>query len=589
MVKPSSSLLVQWRPSVGASCTRSLCSSRQAIFSSLTGKQEPLSNGEDTELSWYSCGPTVYERAHMGHGVCYVQQDIAIRVLREKMGQDVMHVMNITDVDDKIIQRAMERGCSVEDVASEQEDLFWADMARLNVRSPTAVTRVSEYMDEIKDFIVSLLSKGPFGIDDPSRFAYEALDGSGSIYFDRQLYNRVFGQYPTLGQHGGAIRGSEGEEGEEKKHPHDFALWKSHVKESKEKQVLLERIGSTWSLTTPSGRTVQGRPGWHIECSAMCDALFGTKLTVHAGGCDLAFPHHTNEIAQIQALAAVRDPQAPASAPRPLLPWPRLFLHVGHLHIQGHKMSKSLKNFVTVDDFLSRYSATHLRLFCLMHHYRASVEYGTAQMEEVTSMLRKIVHFFTFVEVELCDDGPSSGRQRSKWSPRDWAVRKEIRSTQEVIDSSLARDFDTPTALQALIDLCRFVSTPASDPADLSPSVILEAFYAVRNTLEMFGVETSSMTKLARVPSLCSSLPEGHRSHDPGSKLDASALVQALVDMRTTVRDNALREVRSRGDRADDAKSELVACDTVRDQLAAMNIEVRDFSDSKSTWNWKKM
>ncbi len=292
-------------------------------------------------VRWYSCGPTVYDHSHIGHARTYITIDMLRRIAAYKYGS-IDFVMNITDVDDKIINN------NVDPKFFENE--FWNDMDTLNVQRPTKITRVTEYIPEIISFIERIIVNG---------FAYEI---NGSVYFDIQQY--IAAGFKYILQNGAADTLSDSHSSE-KKNIHDFALWKKT-----EKGISWE---SPWST---------GRPGWHIECSVMASHVFEFgAMQFHSGGIDLAFPHHQNEVAQVNAYHA-KDIQ-----------WVKQFVHTGHIHVQGLKMSKSLKNFITIKDALKKYSARELRLYFATKPYNASITYTDDAFSEIKALDYKISEY----------------------------------------------------------------------------------------------------------------------------------------------------------------------------------------------------
>jgi cysteinyl-tRNA synthetase len=301
------------------------------VFDTLTGKKRELVPLEPDQIRLYVCGPTVYDLSHLGHARCYVVWDVVVRHLRER-GLRVKYVRNFTDVDDKIIKRANERGEDPVALAARFADAFHADMDALGILRPDVEPRVSDHVPEIVAMIEALVAKG---------FAY--APGNGDVYYAV----RKFPEYARLARRNldDLLAGARVDPGEAKRDPLDFALWKA------------AKPGEpAWDA--PWGR---GRPGWHIECSAMSHRHLGATIDLHAGGKDLVFPHHTNEIAQ--SVAAVGDGiHADAFA--------RYWMHNGFVEIDDQKMSKSLGNFFTVRDVIAQYDAEALRFFLLGTHYR---------------------------------------------------------------------------------------------------------------------------------------------------------------------------------------------------------------------------
>lgn len=342
------------------------------VSNSLTGTNTPfvVANGSN-QVTWYICGPTVYDSAHVGHASNYVRFDIVRRILSEYFGYDVIVQMNITDVDDKIIRKANERQEPFSEISQFYEREFLEDMEALNILPADYVTRVSEYIPEIVDYIEGIIDNG---------FGYES---EGSVYFDTVSftakgynYGKVapwcVGKADLLAEGEGVLTANDKAVAEQKKCPNDFALWKK----SKEGE-------PTWD--SPWG---PGRPGWHIECSAMASTVLGSVIDIHAGGVDLRFPHHSNEIAQAEAFHGCHQ-------------WVNYFLHSGHLHIDGLKMSKSLKNFITIRECLKRYNARQLRLLFLGHKYDAPMDYAEHSMIEAVNLDRTLTDFFGNIKARL--------------------------------------------------------------------------------------------------------------------------------------------------------------------------------------------
>jgi cysteinyl-tRNA synthetase len=340
----------------------------------------------------------------------YVAFDIIHRVLTSVFGFDVHLVMGITDIDDKIITRAQERGIAPQDLAPQFEQSFMRDMQSLNVLPPSTYVRVTDHMQEIIDYISALERRG---------YTYTV---EGSVYFDTMKFHE-FVPYGALGIEtmSKAMAADRDDESQNsfKRNPADFALWKI----AKDGELAWK---SPWS---------DGRPGWHIECSAMSNTVLGSRFDIHTGGVDLKFPHHTNEIAQSCAFA--NDSR-----------WVRYFMHSGHLHIEGHKMSKSLKNFITIEDFLSEFDPDHFRMFCLLHPYRANIDFSRDRMVDASNVLRRLLDFVSGIRV--LQDQAVAGR---KWMDADRHLFNLISTTRSDIATALCNDFDTPAAIKSMLDL----------------------------------------------------------------------------------------------------------------------------------------
>ncbi|XP_016296773.1 probable cysteine--tRNA ligase, mitochondrial isoform X5 [Sinocyclocheilus anshuiensis] len=371
-------------------------------YNSLTKQKEPLVLAQERIATWYSCGPTVYDHAHLGHACSYVRFDILQRILSRIFEINVIHVMVITDIDDKIIQRSLEQNISPTVLARMHEEEFKRDMQALRVLPPAVYMRVTDNIPQIVAFIKRIIGNG---------HAY--VTSQGNVYFDTQSIGNRYGKLVNLG-------GIVGELGaQDKRDPRDFALWKA----SKPHEPHWE---SPWG---------QGRPGWHIECSTIASSVFGSQLDIHSGGIDLAFPHHENEIAQSEAYHQCEQ-------------WGNYFLHSGHLHLKGsvEKMSKSLKNYVTIKDFLKSYTANEFRLFCLLTRYRSAIDYSDASMNEARSTLSTISAF--------CHNAQAYMQGHLQCQPTEEGILWErLSATQSSVRKALADDFDTPKTVDAIMSL----------------------------------------------------------------------------------------------------------------------------------------
>ncbi|KAK7234630.1 cysteinyl tRNA synthetase [Aureococcus anophagefferens] len=312
---------------------------------------------DDGVLKWYACGPTVYDATHLGHARTYVTLDLVRRAATAYGGSRVDFAMGVTDVDDKIINRARELGLEPLELARREEANFFEDLDRLGCLRPDRVLRVSEHVDDIVAYVGDIVDRG---------FGY-ATEG-GDVWFDVGKLGDAYGAFAEgRGTSKAAAQAAlEAEDkasiSTKKRDGRDFALWKG------------AKAGEI-SWDSPWGA---GRPGWHIECSAMTRATFGDALDLHAGGVDLAFPHHENEIAQWRGASGDLEGV-----------WCPCWLHTGHLHIEGRKMSKSLKNFVTVRELLDGDDAVDpedFRLFCAMHRYDATINFSRAKLDEAAAV-----------------------------------------------------------------------------------------------------------------------------------------------------------------------------------------------------------
>ena len=326
------------------------------LHDTLAGAKRELTTVEPGKVRFYACGPTVYDLSHVGHARSYVVWDVVVRHLRAR-GYQVRYVRNFTDVDDKIIRRANERGEDPVALADRFARAFDEDMDALGLLRPDVAPRVSDHVPQIVAMIEGLVAKG---------FAY--APGNGDVYYAV----RAFPDYARLSKRNldDLLAGARVDPGESKRDPLDFALWKG------------AKPGEpAWD--SPWGK---GRPGWHIECSAMTLAHLGAPIDLHGGGKDLVFPHHTNEIAQ--SVAAVGDGRRAET-------FCRHWMHHGFVEIDSEKMSKSLGNFFTIREVLAKYDPEVMRLFLLGTHYRNPINYSDAILDEAE---RRLGYLYETVE-----------------------------------------------------------------------------------------------------------------------------------------------------------------------------------------------
>ncbi|MDH3567534.1 MAG: cysteine--tRNA ligase [Desulfobacteraceae bacterium] len=326
------------------------------IFNTLNSKKELFEPLEAGKVRMYVCGPTVYDACHIGHARSVVVFDVIARYLKAK-GYDVTYVRNFTDVDDKIIQKANQLGVDSKAVAERFIEEFYQDMDALNVQRATIEPKATDHIAQIVEFIKKLILKG---------FAYPI---NGDVYYSVEKfkkYGKLSGRKLEDMEAGARI-----DIDERKQNPFDFVLWKS------------AKPGEpAWD--SPWGH---GRPGWHIECSAMSSEYLGETFDIHGGGKDLCFPHHENEIAQSESLSGK--------------PFVRYWVHNGFVNINQEKMSKSLGNFLMIKDVLKSYHPEAVRLFLLSNHYRSPIDFTDKAMDESSKGLDKIYALLERVEKKI--------------------------------------------------------------------------------------------------------------------------------------------------------------------------------------------
>ena len=406
------------------------------VYNTLTGKLEELKPlSQNNTIRIYVCGPTVYDHMHIGHARTYIAFDIIVRYLKYR-GYNVKYVMNITNIDDKIIRRAKELGMNPLELATLYEKYFIEDCRRLRLLKPDIMPRVTEHISDIIEVIEKLIEKG---------FAYVV---DGDVYFDVTK----FPDYGKLSKQSlDAIKaGARVEVNERKRHPADFALWKK-AKEGE----------PSWD--SPWGK---GRPGWHIECSVMSIKYLGEQFEIHGGGTDLIFPHHENEIAQSEAYTGKK-------------PFVRYWLHTGMLRIKGEKMSKSLGNIITVREFLKQFTPDTLRLLVALSHYRKPIDFSYEIAEQVKNSL---IRFWSFI-IRL---RKAIERAPITKMPLDDEILKSIEKMKREFINSMDNDFHTPEAIAAIFNfinkLKRYI---VAKEIKVSKSVLEKA---LSNILELWGV-----------------------------------------------------------------------------------------------------
>ena len=374
------------------------------IFNTLTREIEEFRPKSDKEVKKYVCGPTVYDYCHIGHARTWIAFDMIVRYLRHK-GYNVKYIVNITDIDDKIIRRANEIGMDPLRLAEEYELAFHEDLEALGLLRADIYPKVSEHINDIIKMIENLISRG---------FAYEV---EGDVYFDVTRvpdYGKLSNQSLKEIQVGARVEADK-----KKRNPADFALWKS-AKEGEP------------SWTSPWGT---GRPGWHIECSVMSSKYLGSEIDIHGGGRDLIFPHHENEITQSEAYSGKK-------------PFVKYWIHAGFLTIDGEKMSKSLGNFITVKDLLEKIDPEVFKLMILSTHYRSPIDYNEKVLVQSAKRLQRIYNTIEALEWESRTEKNSQKTTKQEMLP-------EVAEAKKMFYAAMDDDLNTSRAIASLFKLVR--------------------------------------------------------------------------------------------------------------------------------------
>ena len=456
------------------------------IYNTLTRKKEEFVPIEEGKVSMYVCGPTVYNYFHIGNARPFVVFD-TMRKYLEYRGYKVKYVQNFTDVDDKIINRAKEEGLTAGEVSEKYIDEYYKDAAALNIKKATVHPKVTETIPDIIKFIQDLIDLG---------YAYES---DGDVYYRA----RKFEGYGKLSGKNidDLISGARIAVGEKKEDPLDFALWKARKEDS---EIAWE---SPWGM---------GRPGWHIECSTMSKKYLGDTIDIHAGGQDLQFPHHENEIAQSEAHSGK--------------PFAHYWMHNGYINIDGIKMSKSLGNFRTVRDLLGAYDGEVLRFLILSGQYRGPIDFGEEILTQSQNGLNRMRNAKSNLK-HLIATGSGTMTREEKETLADFDRFRE--KFIEVMDD----DLNTADAISVIIELSTAVNTAVKDGASKE---------FAQKCLDL-------LMELATILGLLQQDPEAEVTEvDPE--------IQALIDERQAARK---------------AKN-FARADEIRDQLKAKGITLKD-------------
>ncbi|MGL5964568.1 MAG: cysteine--tRNA ligase [Fusobacteriaceae bacterium] len=465
------------------------------IYNTLTNKMDEFKPLVPGEVSMYVCGPTVYNYIHIGNARPFMFFD-TVRRYFEYRGYKVKFVQNFTDVDDKMIKRANEEGTTLKDVADKYISAYFEDTARINLKEEGMIhPKATEYIDDMIKLVEILIEKG---------YAYEV---NGDVYFFVEKYKEHYGKLSKQNvedlQSGARI-----DVNEIKKSPLDFALWKA------------AKPGEP-SWKSPWG---EGRPGWHIECSAMSNKILGPTFDIHGGGQDLIFPHHENEIAQSKCSTGGD--------------FARYWMHNGYINIKGEKMSKSLGNFFLLREILEKYDGNVVRLFVLSSHYRKPIDFSEEEMKQAKAGLERIQNALLRAENILKGDGVADGNRAIE-------LLESFKASKEKFIEGMDDDFNTALGIGSIFELVRDLNKTLD--SEKFTDEALETIKASREYIihvmeEVLGVKVVLENKTDNM---------------------TSELVELMLELR--------RDLRS--------EKNWAMSDKIRDRLGDLGIKIKDGKD----------
>jgi len=481
------------------------------IYNTLTRKKELLRPIEEGHVKLYVCGITSYDYCHIGHARSFLVFDMIVRYLRFR-GYRVTFVRNFTDIDDKIINRANEQNIDSQELANRFINEFYADTDRLGILRPDLEPKATEHIPEMIRLIQELIDKG---------LAYQS---GNDVYFRVEQ----FGGYGSLSGRNleDMQAGARIEVNEQKQHPMDFVLWKG----SKPGE---PKWDSPWG---------KGRPGWHIECSAMSRKYLGETFDIHGGGQDLVFPHHENEIAQ--SMGATGKPFA------------NLWIHHGFVTIRDEKMSKSLNNFLTIREILELYPPEVLRLFIFSTQYRNPLDFSEAAMQDAEAALDRM--YDCLARIAGCGDGAEGG---PVIGGKD---REKVESLGQRFEYAMDNDFNTAQALGLLFDVIKV----------LNKGVQALPAHPAREDIDLLRQGGAKVRQLADIMGLLQADPQQYIETKKQKRL--ATIDITVEDIEKMIEDRA----RAR------EKKDWAASDAIRDRLMQHGIELNDGAGG-TTWDIK--
>ena len=469
------------------------------IYNSLSRQLEDFVPLNPEQVSIYSCGPTVYDYIHMGNARTALVTDIIRRYLVYK-GYNVKLVQNLTDIDDKIINRAAELGVSAKQLAHQNGEAFFEDSQRLGIHPADVHPKATEHIPEMIELIQILIDKG----------AAYVIDGS--------VYYRV-NQFPEYGKLSNRkpedlLAGARVDIDERKENPRDFDMWKA------------AKPGEP-SWESPWG---EGRPGWHIECSAMAMKHLGETIDIHAGGEDLLFPHHENEIAQSELATGAT--------------FARYWMHVAFLRINGKRMGKSEQNFILLRDALDNYPTEVIRHFLISAHYRHPLDYNPESLTKSEGALRRLNNCLDALKNYDRDIAPSE----TTHAPLQHAVQEMKSQFTQAMDT----DFNTAQALGAIFTLVGAVNKSLSALDEVAVPALAEAYQVLTETCQVLGIYNTEA-----------------QDNDGDNVQQRDQLINLLLEIRQDARN----------------RKDWETSDKIRDRLKALNVEIQD-TPQGATWKF---
>ncbi len=486
------------------------------VYNTLSGKKEEFQPLVPNKVGMYVCGVTVYDYCHIGHARANIVFDIVYRYLQYR-NYDVTYVRNYTDVDDKIIARANERGITSQALSEEFIEAFDEDMTALGLRKPTHEPKATEHIAQIITLVQGLIAKG---------MAYES---AGDVYYSVDK----FPSYLKLSKRNmeEMQAGARIAPGELKRNPMDFALWKT------------AKPGEP-SWESPWGA---GRPGWHIECSAMSSALLGETFDIHGGGRDLIFPHHENEIAQSEGASGK--------------PFVKYWLHNGFVNVNQEKMSKSLGNFFTIRDILKSYDAEVVRFFILTAHYRSPIDFSDQNLEESRLGLTRFYEALAQLDKALAKADKGTPQGAVPESLAEPVAR--LTQLEERFRAAMDDDFNTALAIGHMFDAVRAINRILAEEKTLQGRL-----------QEILGRGRDDLLRLGEVLGLFISEPSAWLARSAQEGLSESGLSAEAIESLILER----REAR--------ANKDFARSDQIRDDLAAKGVQLLDGPEG-TTWKMK--